>query len=176
MLPAPHVDVHGVEEGEQREAPGDAIDDGSLALREELVNYRAQQQQVDKRPAVLIMCSASYCRIYNDVNKGEANSETTTGAREKRDKYEPDSECIVGWGEVRLLSRPVRSLRSSNGVDVGAQEEEVDNDVHYLLVSSGDIRWTAKGQENGGRTLSRIPSFHEEAIFYEIRLDLFYSA
>lgn len=51
VLPNPDVDVDGVEDGEQREAPRDAVDDGSFALREELVDDGSEEKEVDDRPA-----------------------------------------------------------------------------------------------------------------------------
>jgi hypothetical protein len=38
VVGGPEVDIDGVEDAEEREAPGDAVDDGLLAVGEELVN------------------------------------------------------------------------------------------------------------------------------------------
>ena len=38
MAVCPEVNVDGVEDAEEREAPGDSIDDDTLSGREELVN------------------------------------------------------------------------------------------------------------------------------------------
>ena len=43
-----HVDR--IEDGEEGEAPGDAVDDDALAGGEELVDDRAQEQEMDQRP------------------------------------------------------------------------------------------------------------------------------
>jgi len=47
---APDVDVAGVEEDEQGEAPVDGIDDDLLAAVEELVDHGSEEEQVDQGP------------------------------------------------------------------------------------------------------------------------------
>jgi hypothetical protein len=47
---APHADVDGVEEAEEREAPADAVDDDVLAVRGELVDHSAEEEQVNEGP------------------------------------------------------------------------------------------------------------------------------
>ena len=51
------MDVDGVEDRKEREAPRDAVDDGRLALREELVDDGAEQEEVDEGPdAESVVC------------------------------------------------------------------------------------------------------------------------
>jgi len=47
---SPEVDVDGVEDGKERESPGDAINDYSLTLGEELVYDSTEKKKVNKRP------------------------------------------------------------------------------------------------------------------------------
>lgn len=49
-MPRPHVDVDGVQDGEEGEAPGDAVNDDLLAAVEELVNHGSEEEQVDEGP------------------------------------------------------------------------------------------------------------------------------
>jgi hypothetical protein len=51
MAVGPGVNVDGVEYGEEWEAPRDAVDDDTLAIREELVDDGAEHQEMDERPA-----------------------------------------------------------------------------------------------------------------------------
>lgn len=48
MVRGPEIDVDGVEDCEEREAPRDAIDDNLFTSIEELVDDSAEQQQVDE--------------------------------------------------------------------------------------------------------------------------------
>ena len=50
MLPRPDVDINRIEDGKQRETPGDAVDDHALAVREELVNYSTEKQKMNEGP------------------------------------------------------------------------------------------------------------------------------
>ena len=50
MVGGPEVDVDGVEEREEREAPGDTVNDDSLAVVEELVDDGSEKQEVNERP------------------------------------------------------------------------------------------------------------------------------
>jgi len=54
------------------------------------------------------------------------------GAKKEEVDDRPSEEGPVGWSEVRLLDVSVDGLRGGYGVDVGPQEEEVDDDVSYL--------------------------------------------
>ena len=47
---SPEVHVDDIENTEESKAPGDAINDGALAAGEELVDDRAQEQEMDQRP------------------------------------------------------------------------------------------------------------------------------
>jgi len=93
VLAGPDADVDGVEEGEEGEAPGDAVDDGAFAGGEELVDDRAEQEEVDERP---------------------------------------EEEGPRRGGEVGLFDGVVRRGGARDGVDVGAEEEDVDDHVHHL--------------------------------------------
>lgn len=48
----PEVDVDGVKDAEEREAPGDAVNDDLLAVGEELIDNRPQEENVYHRPAL----------------------------------------------------------------------------------------------------------------------------
>ena len=50
VVPHPEVDVDGVQDSKEGESPGDTVDDGLLAIGEELVDDRAEEEQVDQRP------------------------------------------------------------------------------------------------------------------------------
>lgn len=50
VLPTPDVDVDGVEDAKEREAPGDGVDDHALSGREELVDDCAEKEQMNERP------------------------------------------------------------------------------------------------------------------------------
>lgn len=63
MLVGPNVDVDRVEDGEEREAPRDAIDDDALAAGEELVYDSAEKQEMDKRPA------RGECELWDERSK-----------------------------------------------------------------------------------------------------------
>jgi len=47
---SPKVDVDGIEDGKEWESPRDAIDNCSLAFREELVYDSTEKEDVDERP------------------------------------------------------------------------------------------------------------------------------
>jgi len=44
------VNVEGVEDDEKGKAPGNTINDDSFSLREELIDDRAKEEQVNQRP------------------------------------------------------------------------------------------------------------------------------
>lgn len=44
----------------------------------------------------------------------------------------PNCKGVWRGGEVGLLARAVDIFRTSNGVDVGSEEEEEDNDIYDL--------------------------------------------
>ena len=46
----PDADVDGVENGQEREAPTNAVDDDPLSCFEELIDNSAKEKQVDNRP------------------------------------------------------------------------------------------------------------------------------
>jgi hypothetical protein len=50
MICGPEIDVDGIEDAKKREPPGNAIDDGLLAVWEELVDDGAEEEGVDERP------------------------------------------------------------------------------------------------------------------------------
>jgi hypothetical protein len=50
MLMSPEIYVDGVENSQEREAPGDAIDDDLFSGGEELVDDCGEEEKVDKRP------------------------------------------------------------------------------------------------------------------------------
>lgn len=50
VVPGPEVDVDGVQDGEEGEAPGDAVDDDLLSAIEELVDDGSEEEEVNKRP------------------------------------------------------------------------------------------------------------------------------
>lgn len=52
----PQVRVNDIEDTEQSKAPRDAVNDGALAAGEELVDDRAEEQEVDERPEKLCQC------------------------------------------------------------------------------------------------------------------------
>jgi len=47
MLAGPDVDVDTGEDSQERETPGDAINDGTLASREELVDDITEEEEMD---------------------------------------------------------------------------------------------------------------------------------
>lgn len=49
-MPRPHIDVDGVQDGEEGKAPGDAVNDDLLAAVEELVNHGSEKEKVDEGP------------------------------------------------------------------------------------------------------------------------------
>lgn len=57
MVAGPEVDVDGVEDGEEGEAPRDAVNDDGLARGEELVDDRSEEEEVDYRPAQCVLVS-----------------------------------------------------------------------------------------------------------------------
>lgn len=63
MLPAPDIDVDGVEDAKEREAPGDSVNDHALAGREELVDDCAEKQQMNERPVETQSVSQSPARF-----------------------------------------------------------------------------------------------------------------
>lgn len=63
VLPAPDVDVDGVEDAKEREAPGDGVNDHALAGREELVDDCAEKQQMNERPVETQSVSQSPARF-----------------------------------------------------------------------------------------------------------------
>lgn len=50
MMSNPQVDVDGIENGEERESPRNAINNCFLAFREELVYDSTEEKQVNERP------------------------------------------------------------------------------------------------------------------------------
>ena len=50
MTSGPEVDVDGIEDGKEREAPRDAIDNCFFAIREELVYDSPEKKNVNKGP------------------------------------------------------------------------------------------------------------------------------
>lgn len=50
MMRRPQINVDSVQHSEQREAPGDTLDDGAVAILSELVNNRAEQEEVNDGP------------------------------------------------------------------------------------------------------------------------------
>lgn len=62
VLPAPDVDVNGVEDAKEREAPGDGVDDHALSGREELVDDCAEKEQMNERPVETQSVSQSVTR------------------------------------------------------------------------------------------------------------------
>lgn len=47
----------------------------------------------------------------------------------------PDEECPWGRCDVRLFSRQIYILRSSDCINVTAQEKEVNEDVYDLMIT-----------------------------------------
>lgn len=66
---APDIHVDRVQDEEEREAPGDTVDDRLLALREELVDDVAEQEEVDNRPDV----ECVWCPVGIDMTTSVAN-------------------------------------------------------------------------------------------------------
>ena len=120
MLVGPDTDQDGIQDGQEREPPGDPVNhDGLCVGGRELVDDGAEEEEVDDGP-------------------GEES---------------PD-----GRGEIRLLDVTVDGVRGSYGVDVGAQEEEVNEDVNDFeketvppLSSSHDVDevWWERGGKRG---------------------------
>lgn len=50
MTSGPEIDVDGIEDGEERESPRNAVDDCFLALREELIYDSTEKKNMNKRP------------------------------------------------------------------------------------------------------------------------------
>jgi hypothetical protein len=50
VLGSPEIHIYGVEDSKERESPGNAINYHSFSLGEELVDYGAEKEDVDKRP------------------------------------------------------------------------------------------------------------------------------
>ena len=79
------------------------------------------------------------------------------GAKEQEVNEGPDAERPGRRGDVGLLARRVGRGGPGDGVNVGAEEEEVDDDVRQLRVSGqSDVRLGGKRQ--------RGPYFEEDAI------------
>ena len=87
------MDIDGIEDSEEREAPGNTVNDDTLALREELIDNCAEEEQMNERP---------------------------------------DGESPRCRSEVGLLAAAVRPLGTSDAVNIGSQEQQVDNDVYDL--------------------------------------------
>ena len=54
VLPAPNMDVDRVEIRQEREPPSNAVNNNTFALREELVDNCAEEQEVDEGPVSLV--------------------------------------------------------------------------------------------------------------------------
>ena len=94
---SPEVHVDDIEDTEESKAPGDAIDDGTLAAGEELVDDRAEEQEVDERPGrhpAVSMLLAS-CSL-----------------------HQPDEESPRSGRQIRLLASVVDVPGRRDGVDV----------------------------------------------------------
>lgn len=63
VLPAPDVNVDGVEDAKEREAPGDGVNDHALSGREELVDDCAEKEQMNERPVETQSVSQSPARF-----------------------------------------------------------------------------------------------------------------
>ena len=50
MSTTPEVDVDGIKDGKERETPGDAINNYSFTIGEELVYDSTEKEEVNKRP------------------------------------------------------------------------------------------------------------------------------
>jgi hypothetical protein len=50
VLGSPKINVDGIENGQEREPPGDTIDDNALSLGEELVDDSTEEEEMYKRP------------------------------------------------------------------------------------------------------------------------------
>jgi hypothetical protein len=50
VMGSPNIDIDSVEDGEEGEAPRNAVNNNLLSLREELVDNRSQQEDVNQRP------------------------------------------------------------------------------------------------------------------------------
>lgn len=50
MVGSPEIDVDCVENAEEREPPGDAVNDDSLASGEELIDNGPKEQEMNDRP------------------------------------------------------------------------------------------------------------------------------
>ena len=109
VLPGPYIYVDGVQDSEEREPPADAVNDDLLSALKELVDDSSEQQKMNERPR---------------DNEQESPQEV--------DSTVPDEECPGSRGHICLLASVVDVRRPSNGVHVGAQEEEVDYDVDDL--------------------------------------------
>jgi len=90
VVVTPHMDINGVQDTEERETPGDMVDDDMFPIGEELIDDSSQQKDVDQGP----------------------------------DEKRPGSRA-----DVCFLAVIVAFLVGSNGVDIGAEKEEVNDDV-----------------------------------------------
>jgi len=109
VVGAPQVDVDGVEDAEEGEAPGDAVDDDSFALREELVDDRSKEEDVDEGP---------------------------------------NQERPRSGSEIGLLSSVIDITGGSNGVDVGAQKQEVCDNIHNLPHTASSVSTKANNDND----------------------------
>jgi len=50
VLAAPNIDVNGIQDGQKRESPADAINDDSLSFVKELEDYVTEQEEVNEGP------------------------------------------------------------------------------------------------------------------------------
>ena len=70
MVGNPDVNVDGVQNGKERETPGDGIDNGSLSTGEELVDDGSKEQSMNECPDEECPRGWGYVRLFSIVVDG----------------------------------------------------------------------------------------------------------
>lgn len=82
-MTGPEVDEYGVEKTEEREAPGDCVDDGSFSVREELVDDSSKKKNVNDSPNQKRPRSRSdVCFFAGEINVGWGSDGVNVGSKE----------------------------------------------------------------------------------------------
>jgi len=71
IVGCPQIDVDGIEDAEQRESPGDTVNDSTFAFGEELVDDGAEEKDVNQSPdEERPWCGGDVCLLAIVVNGG----------------------------------------------------------------------------------------------------------
>lgn len=130
----PEVDVNCVQDAEHSEPPRDPVDDDPLPSCGELVDNGSKKEQVNEGP-IQRMKGGDKKKGWTDAPNQES----------------PGSRC-----DIRFFARVVDVMRGCNGVNVGAEEGEIHQDVKDL-----DSVWITRLLEGMRQTLSKMSSVQE---------------